>query len=112
MVRDSVDVVVSDSPTVPVITGDTLAIDATGARTVFDAVERLVPGAFVTQRGVLGYGISSNGTGQISIRAVLLVSAIVLALLFGVMDDNWAASEVEGVTNTAVGTSPGAERRS
>jgi len=30
------------------------------------------------------------GTGQISIRALLLVSAIVLALLFWVMDDNWA----------------------
>jgi len=40
MVRDSVDVVVSDNATVPVVTGDTLAIDATGARTVFDAVER------------------------------------------------------------------------
>jgi outer membrane receptor protein involved in Fe transport len=70
MVRDSVDVVVSDSATVPVITSDTLAIDATGARTVFDAVERLVPGAFVTHRGVLGYGISTNGTGEISIRGV------------------------------------------
>ena len=70
MIRNSVDVVVSDSATVPVISGDTLAIDGTGARTVFDAVERLVPGAFVTHRGVLGYGISSNGTGQISIRGV------------------------------------------
>ncbi len=70
MVRDSVDVVVSDNPAVPVVTGDTLAIDATGARTVFDAVERLVPGAFVTRRGVLGYGISANGSGEISIRGV------------------------------------------
>jgi len=70
MIRDSVDVVVSDSTTVPVITGDTLEIDRTGARTVFDAVERLVPGAFVTHRGVLGYGISSNGAGEISIRGV------------------------------------------
>ena len=70
MIRNSVDVVVSDSATVPVVTGDALEIDRTGARTVFDAVERLVPGAFVTQRGVLGYGISSNGTGAISIRGV------------------------------------------
>ncbi|HTP88947.1 MAG TPA: TonB-dependent receptor [Bryobacteraceae bacterium] len=70
MVRNSVDVVVSDAPTVPVVSGDAVEIDRTGARTVFDAVEKLVPGAFVTHRGVLGYGISSNGTGQISIRGV------------------------------------------
>ena len=70
MVRNSVDVVVTDNSAVPVISGDALAIDSTGARTAFDAVERLVPGAFVTHRGVLGYGISTNGTGQISIRGV------------------------------------------
>jgi len=70
MVRNSVDVVVSGNSAVPVISGDALAIDSTGARTAFDAVERLVPGAFVTHRGVLGYGISTNGTGAISIRGV------------------------------------------
>ncbi len=70
MIRNSVDVVVTDNGTVPVISGDALAIDSTGARTAFDAVERLVPGAFVTHRGVLGYGISTNGTGAISIRGV------------------------------------------
>jgi len=70
MVRNSVDVVVSDNSAVPVVSGDELAIESTGARTAFDAVERLVPGAFVTHRGVLGYGISTNGTGEISIRGV------------------------------------------
>ena len=70
MIRNSIDVVVSDNSAVPVVSGDALAIESTGARTAFDAVERLVPGAFVTHRGVLGYGISSNGTGQISIRGV------------------------------------------
>ena len=72
MVRNSIDVVVSDSAidTLPAVTGDALAIDRTGARTVFDAVDKLVPGAFVTSRGVLGYGISTNGTGEISIRGV------------------------------------------
>jgi outer membrane cobalamin receptor len=70
MVRNSVDVVVSDGGTVPVASSDMLEIEATGARTVFDAVEHLLPGAFVTHRGVLGYGIASNGTGQISIRGV------------------------------------------
>jgi outer membrane cobalamin receptor len=70
MVRDSIDVVVSGNGAVPVVSGDAMTIDRAGARTAFDAVERLVPGAFVTHRGVLGYGISSNGTGQISIRGV------------------------------------------
>jgi outer membrane cobalamin receptor len=70
IVRNSVDVVVSDNSTVSLISGDALAIERSGARTAFDAVERLVPGAFVTHRGVLGYGISTNGTGQISIRGV------------------------------------------
>ncbi len=32
------------------------------------------------------------GTGQISIPAVLVASAVLLALLFGVMDDTWAQS--------------------
>lgn len=45
-------------------------IGQTGARTVFDAVDRLVPAAFVTRRGVMGYGIAQNGTGTITIRGV------------------------------------------
>jgi len=45
-------------------------IEPTGARTVLDAVASLVPGAFVTRRGVMGYGIATNGTGAISIRGV------------------------------------------
>jgi outer membrane cobalamin receptor len=45
-------------------------ISRTGARTVFDAVDELSPAAFVTRRGVMGYGISSNGTGEVNIRGV------------------------------------------
>ncbi len=45
-------------------------IEPTGARTVLDAVTSLVPGAFVTRRGIMGYGIATNGTGGISIRGV------------------------------------------
>jgi outer membrane cobalamin receptor len=37
---------------------------------VFDAVDRVVPGAFVTRRGAMGYGISTNGTGGVSIRGI------------------------------------------
>ena len=51
-------------------TGTAPEIDRSGARTVFDAVERLVPGAFVTRRGVMGYGIATNGTGIVTIRGI------------------------------------------
>lgn len=47
-----------------------LEIDRAGARTVFDAIDRLVPSLFVTRRGVMGYGIATNGTGGVSIRGV------------------------------------------
>jgi iron complex outermembrane receptor protein len=50
--------------------GSALEIDRTAARTVLDGVDRLVPGAFVTRRGVMGYGIATNGTGGLSIRGV------------------------------------------
>lgn len=45
-------------------------MDSTGARTVLDAVEKLVPGAFLTRRGVMGYGIATNGTGGLTVRGV------------------------------------------
>jgi hypothetical protein len=47
-----------------------IEIDQTGARTVFDAVDKLVPSAFVTRRGVMGYGIAGSGTGQVTVRGV------------------------------------------
>jgi iron complex outermembrane receptor protein len=70
MVLTSVDVVVRDEPDPATVSASDLEIGRTGARTVLDAVERLVPGAFVTRRGVMGYGISTNGTGGISIRGI------------------------------------------
>jgi len=45
-------------------------ISRTSARTVFDALEELSPAAFVTRRGVMGYGIATNGSGAVSIRGV------------------------------------------
>ncbi len=39
-----------------------LEIDRTGARTVFDAVEQLVPTAYVTRRGIIGFGLGQSGT--------------------------------------------------
>ena len=56
----SVDVVVRDvSGTGPSVSS-ALEIDQSGARTVYDAVDRLVPGAYVTRRGVMGFGLGSG----------------------------------------------------
>lgn len=70
MVRSSIDVVVRDEPDRVMEAGSNVEIERTGARTVFDAVEHAVPGVWVTRRGVMGYGISTNGTGGITIRGV------------------------------------------
>lgn len=70
ILRTSVDVVVRDDTSFGPAVATPLEIDRTGARTVFDAVEQLVPGAFVTRRGVMGYGIATNGTGGVSIRGI------------------------------------------
>ncbi len=71
--RTTIDVVVRDAPDVATTStsvGSALEIDRSGARTVFDAVEKLVPSAFVTRRGVMGYGIATNGTGVVTIRGI------------------------------------------
>lgn len=70
MVLTSVDVVVRDEPDPATVNASDLEIGRVGARTVLDAVDRAVPGAFVTRRGVMGYGIATNGTGGISIRGI------------------------------------------
>ncbi len=70
VLRTTLNVTVRDDVAAPAATGHTLEIDRTAARTVLDGVDRLVPGAFVTRRGVMGYGIATNGTGGLSIRGV------------------------------------------
>ena len=70
MVRSSIDVIVRDDPGTVTTVGSNLEIERTGARTVFDAVEQVVPGVAVTRRGVMGYGISTNGTGGVTIRGI------------------------------------------
>ena len=69
-IRTTVEVVVKETPGSGPQVGSALEIDRSGARTVFDAVEKLVPSAFVTRRGVMGYGIATNGTGVVSIRGI------------------------------------------
>lgn len=68
----SVDVVVraSDAAAAQSIATTALEIDGAGARTVVDAIDRLAPGAFVTRRSVMGYGIASNGAGAVSLRGI------------------------------------------
>lgn len=70
--RTAVDVVVREAgaETAQTIATTALEIESTGARTVLDAVDRLAPGAFVTRRGVMGYGIATNGTGAVSVRGI------------------------------------------
>ncbi len=70
MVRSSIDVIVRDDPGTVTTVGSNLEIERTGARTVFDAVEQVVPGVAVTRRGVMGYGVSTNGTGGVTIRGI------------------------------------------
>lgn len=71
VVQTSVQVVVTEPAAVETSTVATsLEIDRGGARTVFDAVEQLVPGMSVTRRGVMGYGISTNGTGSVTVRGI------------------------------------------
>lgn len=70
VLHTSMSVVVRDADGSTDVDGSAVQIERTGARTILDAVERLVPSAFVTRRGVMGYGIATNGTGQVSIRGV------------------------------------------
>jgi len=70
LLHTTVDVVIRELPGLEPSVGSAVAIERNGARTVFDAVEKLVPGAYVTRRGVMGYGIATNGTGVVSIRGI------------------------------------------
>jgi len=68
--RTVLEVEVRETPGSGPPSGSRLEMDQRGARTVLDAVEKLAPGAFVTRRGVMGYGIATNGTGVVTIRGV------------------------------------------
>jgi len=70
ILRTTVNVTVRDEASPLGTEASTLEIDRTAARTVLDGVDRVAPGAFLTRRGVMGYGIATNGTGGLSIRGV------------------------------------------
>lgn len=69
-VQTTINVIVTADAAPNELTGTSSTISRTTARTVFDAVEDLSPAIFVTRRGVMGYGISTNGTGAVNIRGV------------------------------------------
>ena len=59
----TIDVVVRDAPGPDTTLEQTaLGIDRGGARTIFDAVEDLVPSAYVTRMGILGLGLGDSGS--------------------------------------------------
>jgi len=59
----TIDVVVHDAPAAETTVEQTaLEIDRGGARTVFDAVENLVPSVYVTRMGILGLGLGESGS--------------------------------------------------
>jgi len=83
-------------------------LQTTGATGVLDGVAATMPGVFVTQRGVVGFGLGTGAAGQISIRGVGgAPNAQVLVLVDGRPDfvglfghplpDAYALSEVDRV---------------
>jgi outer membrane cobalamin receptor len=62
-IRTTIDVVVQRAPAPETTIEQTaLQIDRGGARTVFDAVEKLLPSAYVTRRGIMGLGLGQSGS--------------------------------------------------
>ena len=61
--RTTIDVVVHDAPVAETTVEQTaLDVERGNARNVFDAVENLVPSAYVTRMGVLGFGLGESGS--------------------------------------------------
>lgn len=67
--------------TVSVVGSDVLA--AGGRDNVLPALTERVPGMFTTQRAMMGYGVSGNAAGGISIRGMQAGSGQVLVLIDG-----------------------------
>ncbi|MDR2474009.1 MAG: TonB-dependent receptor [Tannerella sp.] len=59
------------------------AIEQSGSSTLFPILTEQTPGLFVTSRGVLGYGVSSNAAGNVSLRGMTGGAGRVLVLIDG-----------------------------
>ncbi len=65
----AVDVIVKDNPEIDEpLEGSALRIERSGARTVYDAIDKLVPSAHVPSRGILGHGLGKSNS--ITLRGV------------------------------------------
>lgn len=69
ILETTIDVVVRDMPD-PCSSSESsaLEISRTDARTVYDAVDRLIPSAYITRMGVLGHGL--GGSNSITLRGI------------------------------------------
>jgi outer membrane cobalamin receptor len=56
------------APSITVISQDVL--EANQQKSVFSIIGQQVPGVYVQERGVLGFGVSSSTAGQVSIRGI------------------------------------------
>jgi len=54
--------------TISVVTGE--QIEQSGETNVLPVISRYVPGLFITERGISGFGVSTGSAGKISIRGV------------------------------------------
>jgi outer membrane cobalamin receptor len=69
ILNTSIEVMVKEDPASEgSIERSALVIDHSGARTVYDAVDKLVPSAYVPSRGVLGHGLGTSNS--ISLRGL------------------------------------------
>ena len=69
ILRTTIEVTVKDEQTPDTVTeSSAFVIERNGARTVYDAVDKLVPSAYVPSRGVLGHGLGISNS--ISIRGL------------------------------------------
>jgi iron complex outermembrane receptor protein len=49
---------------------DRHTLEESGSSSVFSALNGLVPGLFITERGISGFGVSQGAAGQISLRGI------------------------------------------
>ncbi len=63
ILHTSIEVMVKEDPASEgSVERSAFVIDRSGARTVYDAVDKLIPGAYVPSRGVLGHGLGTSNS--------------------------------------------------
>jgi outer membrane cobalamin receptor len=61
ILHTTIEVIVKEDPaSEESVERSALAIDRSGARTVYDAVDKLIPSAYVPSRGILGHGLGTS----------------------------------------------------